>query len=390
MEKNFANEIVDRVIATIGSHNVPAALHEPRFIAEDVKSVIDCIESSFVSSVGPAISEVERKLEDITGADYAVAVSSGTAALQLALQVVGVRSDDEVLMPSLSFIATANAAAYLNAIPHFLDISDQTLGICPLKMREYLHSSLMKTNTGVYNRASGRRIGAIVPVHVFGFPAEVDQICDIAAEFEIPVVEDTAEALGSHIGGRMCGSFGVASAVSFNGNKLVTSGGGGVILTSDPKLEKRIRNLATTARSSHKWEFVHDEIGYNFRMPALNASLLSPQLDRLNLTIENKRSLAEDYQTNFADFEGGYILEKLHGSEPNYWLNCLVLNDEAMQYKNHILDQLHKAGIFARPVWLPLHKQFPYRKSPKSSLDVTTKVYDRLITLPSSSFLGSC
>ena len=389
MGENFANEIVDRVIATIGSHKVPAALHEPSITAEDLKSLTDCVESSFVSSVGPAISDVERKLAEIIGVDYAVAVSSGTAALQLALQVVGVRSHDEVLMPSLSFIATANAAAYLNAIPHFLDISDQTLGVCPQIMFEYLRSSVIKTNTGVYNKASGRRIGAIVPVHIFGFPAEIDQICDIAAEFEIPVVEDAAEALGSQIGGRMCGSFGVASALSFNGNKLATSGGGGVVLTSDPELEQRIRHLATTARSSHKWEFVHDEIGYNFRMPALNASLLSPQLDRLNLTIENKRSLAEKYQANFADFEGGDILKKLQGSEPNYWLNCLVLSDEAVRYKSHILDQLHEAGIFARPVWRPLHSQLPYRKAPKTSLDVTTKIYNRLIALPSSPFLGS-
>ena len=188
----------------------------------------------------------------------------------------------------------------------------------------------------------------------------------------------------------MCGSYGMASAVSFNGNKLVTSGGGGAGLTSDPELEKRIRHLATTARSSHQWEFVHDEIGYNFRMPALNASLLSPQLDRLNHTIQNKRSLAERYQSNFADFEGGDILEKLRGSEPNYWLTSLVLNDDAVLYKNHILGQLHEAGIFARPVWLPLHSQLPYRKAPKSSLEVTTNICDRLITLPSSPFLGSC
>ena len=388
MLQNFANDIADRVIATIGSHNVPASLHEPRFTAEDVESLVDCVESSFVSSVGPAISEVERKLGGIVGADYAVAVSSGTAALQLALKVVGVQPGDEVLMPSLSFIATANAATYLNAIPHFLDISDKTLGISPEKMREYLSSAVIKKNTGVFSKASGRRIGAIVPVHIFGFPAEVGPICDIAAEFDIPVVEDAAEALGSSICGRMCGSFGVTSAVSFNGNKLVTSGGGGAVLTNDPKLEQQIRYLATTARSSHKWEFVHDEIGYNFRMPALNASLLSPQLDRLNLTMEKKRSLAEAYQANFADFEGGYILKKSEHAEPNYWLNCLVLNDEALRYKNHILEQLHEAGILARPVWLPLHRQSPYRKAPKSNLDVTTKIFPRLITLPSSPFLG--
>ena len=388
MLQNFANDIADRVIATIGSHNVPASLHEPRFTAEDVESLVDCVESSFVSSVGPAISEVERKLGGIVGADYAVAVSSGTAALQLALKVVGVQPGDEVLMPSLSFIATANAATYLNAIPHFLDISDKTLGISPEKMREYLSSAVIKKNTGVFSKASGRRIGAIVPVHIFGFPAEVGPICDIAAEFDIPVVEDAAEALGSSICGRMCGSFGVTSAVSFNGNKLVTSGGGGAVLTNDPKLEQQIRYLATTARSSHKWEFVHDEIGYNFRMPALNASLLSPQLDRLNLTMEKKRSLAEAYQANFADFEGGYILKKSERAEPNYWLNCLVLNDEALRYKNHILEQLHEAGILARPVWLPLHRQSPYRKAPKSNLDVTTKIFPRLITLPSSPFLG--
>ena len=388
MLENIATDIADRVIATIGSHNVPAALHEPSFTAEDVKSLVDCVESSFVSSVGPAISEVERKLGAIVGADYAVAVSSGTAALQLALHVVGVQPGDEVLMPSLSFIATANAAAYLNATPHFLDISDKTLGISPEKMKEYLHSAVLKKNGGAYSKASGRRIGAIVPVHIFGFPAEVDQICDIAAEFDIPVVEDAAEALGSSIGGRMCGSFGATSAISFNGNKLVTSGGGGVVLTNDPTIEQRIRYLATTARSSHKWEFVHDEIGYNFRMPALNASLLSPQLDRLNLIIEKKRSLAEEYQANFADFEGGYILKKLEHSAPNFWLNCLVLNDEALHHKNHILEQLHQVGILARPAWLPLHNQSPYREAPKSSLDVTATVFPRLITLPSSPFLG--
>ena len=388
MLENIATDIADRVIATIGSHNVPAALHEPSFTAEDVKSLVDCVESSFVSSVGPAISEVERKLGAIVGADYAVAVSSGTAALQLALHVVGVQPGDEVLMPSLSFIATANAAAYLNATPHFLDISDKTLGISPEKMKEYLHSAVLKKNGGTYSKASGRRIGAIVPVHIFGFPAEVDQICDIAAEFDIPVVEDAAEALGSSIGGRMCGSFGATSAVSFNGNKVVTSGGGGVVLTNDPTLEQRIRHLATTARSSHKWEFVHDEIGYNFRMPALNASLLSPQLDRLQVIIEKKRSLAEEYQANFADFEGGYILKKLERSDPNFWLNCLVLNDETLHYKNHILEQLHQVGILARPVWLPLHNQSPYREAPKSNLEVTTAVFPRLITLPSSPFLG--
>ena len=282
--------------------NTPEAfipLHEPRFIGKEKEYVMDAIDSTFVSSVGAYVDKFEEMMCEITGANYAIATVNGTSALHTALLLADVETGDEIITQPLTFVATANAIAYTGATPLFIDVDRDTLGLCPQKLSNYLEENLVKKNEKWVNKNTGNRIAACVPMHTFGLPARIKDLVEVCNRYEIPVIEDSAESLGSYYNNRHTGGFGKVGIFSFNGNKTVTSGGGGAIITDDETLAKRAKHITTTAKKNHKWEYVHDEIGFNYRMPNLNAAMACAQLEQLEFYLENKRMLANRYKVFF-------------------------------------------------------------------------------------------
>lgn len=303
-------------------------LHEPRFKDIDRQYVMDAINSTFVSSIGEYVDRFERKLAAYLGADHAVVTVNGTAALQVALRLAGVEPNDEVITQPLTFVATANAIVYNNANPVFVDVSKDTLGLCPNALEKFLEQNAQKKEQGAINKTTGRRIAAIVPMHTFGHPCRMDKILALADHWNIPVVEDAAEALGSRILHQYCATFGKLGVLSFNGNKTITCGGGGAIITNDKNLAQRAKHLTTTAKINHKWEFVHDEIGYNFRMPNLNAALACAQLEQLDDVLDDKRKIANAYEIFFKEAGWGKFFTEPEGCTSNYWLNAVIMPDK--------------------------------------------------------------
>jgi aminotransferase in exopolysaccharide biosynthesis len=338
--------------------------------------------------VGPYVQAFEESLANLTGAKKVVAVSSGTAALQIALRVAGVKAGDEVLLPSLSFVATANAVSYLGGTPHFVDVEEETLGVDPDALREWLSLIAERGDEGLINKKSGRVIRALVPMHTFGHPSRIDALCEVAGDFGIVVVEDAAESLGSSFMGKHTGTFGRLGAVSFNGNKIVTTGGGGAILTDDQELAAYAKHLSTTAKEPHDWEYVHDKIGYNFRMPNINAALGLAQLEQLPGFLASKRLLAKKYQEAFKSVAEVSIVTEPRNAESNYWLQTVRLSDEVLAQRDEILRTLNASGFGARPVWRPLHLLSIYDGALRAPLPVTEKLGQSLINLPSSSGLA--
>lgn len=383
--RSLSQEIVEVLRGVIGSKPVP--LHEPRLLENEKRYLADCIDSGFVSSVGPYVQAFEESLANLTGAIRVVAVSSGTAALQIALRVAGVKAGDEVLVPSLSFVATANAVSYIGAAPHFVDVEEETLGVNPDALREWLSLTAKRSDEGLINTKSGRVIRALVPMHTFGHPSRIDALCEVARDFGIVVVEDAAESLGSTFRGKQTGTFGRLGAISFNGNKIVTTGGGGAILTDDSKLADYAKHLSTTAKEPHGWEYVHDEIGYNFRMPNINAALGVAQLEQLPGFLASKRLLVTKYQEAFSAIEGVSLVTEPDDAQSNYWLQTVLLSDEASGQRDEILQTLNASGFGARPVWRPLHLLPIYEGAHRASLPVTEKLGKSLINLPSSAGL---
>ena len=363
-------------------------LHEPRLRGNERQYLVDCIDSGFVSSVGPYVQAFEEELARLTGAKHVVAVSSGTAALQLAIRLAGVQQGDEVLVPSLTFVATANAVSYLGAFPHFVDIEETTLGIDPEALRKWLVDTSEMTQAGLRNKTTGRIIRALVPMHTFGHPSRIESLCEVARKFRLVVVEDAAESLGSTYKEKHTGTYGLLGAVSFNGNKIITTGGGGAILTDDDELADRAKHLSTTAKKPHSWEYVHDEIGYNFRMPNINAALGVAQLGQLPDFLSSKRALADKYRAAFDGIDAVSIMTELAHSRSNYWLQTLRLKDDGAPYLDEILQGLNAAGFGARPVWRPLHSLEIYEKASRAPLPVTEKLGRALINLPSSAGLA--
>ncbi|PAQ13676.1 aminotransferase DegT [Bacillaceae bacterium SAOS 7] len=362
-------------------------LHEPAFIGNEKKYVLDCIESGWVSSVGKYVDEFEQKLAEFTGVKRAVAVVNGTAALHIALKLVGVQADDEVIIPSLTFVATANAVTYANAIPHFVDVEHHTLGMDPKKLRNYLTNMTVIENGVCVNKETKRVIRAIVPMHTFGHPVAIEELKKVANEFHLALVEDAAESLGSYYKGIHTGSFGQVAAVSFNGNKTITTGGGGAILTNDEKLADRAKHLTTTAKVPHRWEYTHDEIGYNYRMPNLNAALGVAQLEQLPSYIEQKRQLAQKYKALFSSMKGITFFEEPNQAKSNYWLQTIML-DASIHDRDQVLELLNEQGIMSRPIWTPLHELPPFQSCPKGDLTVTEQLKKFVINIPSSPYLG--
>lgn len=378
-------EFVGLVRSVIGSDEF-TALHVPDIGAAEKAVVADCLDSTFVSSVGEYVTRFEDEIAAFTGARAAVAVSNGTAALEIALRLAGVGPGDEVLVPTLSFIATANAVAHIGAHPVFLDSEPDTLGLSPSALRAFLeHSSRRADDTR--NLESGRRIAAVVPMHTLGHPVRISEILHVADEWGIPVVEDAAESLGSFVGPRHTGTFGRLGILSFNGNKIITTGGGGMILTDDVALGRRAKHLTTTAKLPHRWEFEHDEVGYNYRLPNLNAALGVAQLSRLPGFLAAKRAIAARYRTAFADVPGVRFLGEPEGTTSNYWLNAVAV-DGGIEARNAFLAATNDAGIQTRPFWGLLHTQAPYRTARVEPVPVATLLSESVICLPSSPALA--
>ncbi len=368
--------------------NGKIALHEPRFEGREREYVLDCIDTTWVSYSGAYVGRFEAALAACCGATDAIAVSNGTVALQLSFQLSGIRPGDEVLVPALTFVATANAVVHAGGIPYFVEVEESTLGIDANRLRGHLQATTERRGRDCINRATGRRIAAVAPVHVFGHPVDMDPLQQVALEFDLKVIEDAAEALGSSYKGRPCGSLAPIAALSFNGNKVVTSGGGGAIVTSDPIIADRARTITTTAKREHRWAFIHDEVGYNFRLPNINAALGLAQLEQLNTTLAAKKRLWARYRDAFADMRGITIFQDTSFAASNHWLVAALLDDPNPKLLEDILGALNDAGIAARPAWMPMHQLPMYRDNPRMALPVTENLAARIINLPSSAFLA--
>lgn len=375
-------DIVRAIEAVVG--HGPVALHEPRFRGNEWAYLKECLDSTFVSSVGPFVDRFERELADYTGAARAVAVANGTAALHVALLLAGVLPEDEVLVPAMTFIATANAVSYCHATPHFVDSEERTLGMDPRALREHLSSCTERRGALCIHRATGKVIRAMVPMHTFGHPADIDGLMAVASDFGIVLIEDAAESLGSTVGGRHTGTFGRLGTLSFNGNKTLTTGGGGAVLSCDPELGARAKHLTTTAKVPHRWSFVHDEVGFNYRMPNLNAALGCAQLEQLPAFLEDKRRLHRAYAQSLAPVQGVTLVSEPAGCRSNYWLQALLLDEALADQRDAVLAATNDAGLMTRPVWTLMHRLLPYRHAPCAPLPVAESLERRLINLPSS------
>lgn len=362
-------------------------LHEPSFTGNEWLYLKECLDSTFVSSVGKFVDRFEHDLASFTGAKHAVAVVNGTAALHIALKLAGVKAGDEVLIPALTFVATANAVTYCNATPHFVDSEACTLGVDAAKLCDYLASHTEQRTGQCVNRATGRVIRAIVPMHAFGHPVDLDGLLAIAHDFNIALVEDAAESLGSCYYGRHTGTFGLMGILSFNGNKTITTGGGGAILTNNPELARHAKHLTTTAKLPHAWEYRHDEIGYNYRMPNLNAALGCAQLEQLPAMLAAKRRLFQRYQTAFAPVPGVKLMAEPKKCQSNYWLQTLLLDTDQANQCDLIFKTTNDAGFMTRPAWILMHELAPFKECPGMDLAGVQSLAQRLINIPSSSGL---
>lgn len=379
----IAEQVVSALREVLGERSV--ALHEPSFGGNEWLYLKECLDSTFVSSVGKFVDRFEAELADATGARHAVAVVNGTAALHIALKLAGVQAGDEVLVPALTFVSTANAVTYCSAIPHFVDSEERTLGMDPGKLRAHLAETTEQRAGLCCNRATGRTVRAMVPMHTFGHPVDIDGLLALARDFNITMVEDAAESLGSYYHGRHTGTFGLLGILSFNGNKTITTGGGGAILTNDTELARRAKHLTTTAKLTHRWEFVHDEVGYNYRMPNVNAALGCAQLEQLAGFLQNKRSLFGSYRNAFAAVPDVRLIAEPPNCKSNYWLQTLLLDESIAEQRDDILAATNDAGLITRPAWTLIHELAPFHQCPSMSLKGAESLARRLLNLPSSS-----
>lgn len=364
------------------------SLHEPQFGGNEWNYVKECLDTGWVSSVGKFVDRLEAQLSEYTGARRAVAVVNGTAALHICLKLVGVERGDEVLVPALIFVAAANAVSYCGAIPHFVDSEEQTLGLDPHKLKAYLQEIAEVRTDGCYSRQTGRHIKAVVPMHTFGHPVDLDPLVDVCNQFKLAMVEDAAESLGSFYKGRHTGNWGRLSALSFNGNKTITTGGGGAILTNDEDIGKLAKHITTTAKLPHKWAFNHDMVGYNYRMPNINAALGCAQLEQLPDFLVKKRALANRYREAFKEVKGVSIFKEPDFAKSNYWLNVLLLDESIAEERNNLLELTNSCGILTRPAWTLMHKLPMFNGCPRMDLSVAENLERRLINIPSSVVLG--
>ena len=373
--------IIDIIRARYPEQDGPIPVHAPVMGDIEKAYLVACVDSSFVSSVGSYVTCFEQEIAKFCGARHAIATVNGTAALHMALLLAGVRHGDLVLTQSLTFVATANAIAHCGAVPCFLDISRETLGLDPAELATYLSERCRHEDGRLLDKQTGRRVAACVPMSTFGHPADLPRIVALCREYGLPLIEDAAEALGSWRDSRHMGTFGLIGVLSFNGNKVITTGGGGMILTDDDGLATRARHLTTTAKQPHPWAYFHDEVGYNYRLPNLNAAFGCAQLERLPLLLADKRQLASEYAVALADL-GVPLVAEPTGCVSNYWLCAMLLSGPAE--RDAFLAEAVAAGIQCRPTWAPLHRLPMYTESPRRSLPITEEIADRLVNLPST------
>ena len=373
--------IIDKIRELYGEPEKFIPLHSPLFIGNEKKYLEECIDSTFVSSVGKFVNLFEDQVAEYTGSRRAVACVNGTCALHIALRLAGVKQDDEVITQPLTFIATTNAISYCGAKPLFLDVDTKTMGLSPTALGIFLSSETEMKAGGCYNRSTGNRIKACVPMHTFGHPCRIDEIALICEKYKIELIEDAAESIGSYYKGKHTGTFGKIGVLSFNGNKIITTGGGGMLLFNDEELAQRAKHLTTQAKVAHPWNFVHDEIGYNYRMPNLNAALGVAQMENVDLYLEKKRQLAKSY-------EGFFHLQKISFfSEPencisNFWLNVIIFESE--EDRNQFLIESNSQGVMTRPAWRLMNKLPMFENCQKGSLANSEWLEERIVNIPSS------
>jgi len=372
-------EVVEFSRRIYGDAFIP--LHRPVFKGNERNYLVDCIDSNFVSSVGEKVTEFEQKVADFTGSKYAIATVNGTAALHIAIELAGVKSGDEVISQALTFVATCNAISYTGAKPIFVDVDIDTMGLSPEALKRFLEGNAEKRASGTFNRTSGKRISACVPMHTFGFPCRIAEITQICADWDITLIEDAAESLGSYVGSRHSGTFGSMGTLSFNGNKVITTGGGGMIVTDDAELANRAKYITTTAKVPHPYQFVHDEIGYNYRMPNLNAALGCAQIERLDEFLKIKAQLSNQWDA-FFDQRGGRFVRAIDGSKANHWLNTLVLDSK--KDRDKFLKVTNDNGVMTRPCWTLMSKLSMFKDCQSDGLENSMWLEDRVVNIPSS------
>ncbi|MEQ3321850.1 LegC family aminotransferase [Bacteroides xylanisolvens] len=357
-------------------------LSVPRFIGNEKKYLEECIDTTFVSSVGKFVDRFEGEIAKYTGAKKAVVCVSGTNALHMSLLLCGVQCDDEVLTQALTFIATCNALSYIGAHPVFIDVDKSTMGLSPDAMKEWLVKNAEIKNNKCYNKNTGRRIKACIPMHTFGHPVRIEELAQLCDEYHLELVEDAAESIGSKYRNRHTGTFGKVSAISFNGNKTITTGGGGMMLFQDEELGKLAKHITTQAKVPHRWEFVHDQIGYNYRMPNINAALGCAQLEYLDEFIARKREVAKEYAVFFQKINDIDFFEEPENCFSNYWLNAVILKDKSAQLE--FLKYTNDNGIMTRPVWELMNRLPMYKNCENDGLKNTIWFADRVVNIPSS------
>ena len=377
--RNRNQIIVDFVREIYGLGSIP--LHRPVFEGKERQYLVDCIDSNFVSSAGARVAEFEQLITNFTGAKYAIATVNGTAALHAALQLAGVQRGEEVISQALTFIATCNALSYTGAYPVFVDVDRDTMGMSPYALSRFLDQNAEKRKGRAWNKSTGRRIAACVPMHTFGLPCRIEEIAAICSNWGIALVEDAAESLGSYVDGRHTGTFGQLATLSFNGNKVITTGGGGMIITNDEDLAKRAKHITTTSKVPHPYEFVHDEVGYNYRLPNINAALGCAQMERLEKILHIKSEVAQRYSA-FFDALGITFVTGREGATTNNWLNALVL--DSLAERDEFLAYTNSKGVMTRPVWCLMTRLKMFAHCQHDGLENSVWLEDRVVNLPSS------
>ena len=379
---DIPNQVFESICSVVGRK--PIGLHEPKFSGNEWKYLKDCLDSTFVSSIGKYVEKFERLLENYTGAKYAVAIVNGTSALHLSLLLAGIKKNDEVLLPALTFVASANAVLYCNAIPNFVDSDKVSLGIDIVKLEKYLRSNCEVNNNVCINKQTGRIIRGIMPVHVFGHCSNLNQLLKLAKNYNLKVVEDASEALGSFFKNKHLGTFGLMGVLSFNGNKIITTGGGGAIITNNKYIAQKAKHLSTTAKVNHQWEYLHDDIGYNYRMPNINAALGCAQIEKIEEKIKIKRKLYNKYKNSFSNLNKIKLLNEPKNCRSNFWLQTIILDKEIYLMRDEILKLTNKNKINTRPVWKLIPNLNPFKSYPKSCLKNATELEKTIINLPSN------
>ncbi|WDV47432.1 LegC family aminotransferase [Clostridiaceae bacterium M8S5] len=387
-EKLDTLSIVSLVKDVLDKGEEKISLHEPNFQGNEWKYIKDCLDSGWVSSVGKYVNEFEKRLVEYTGVKYAISVVNGTAALHICLKISGVSINDEVLLPALTFVATANAVKYCGGIPHFVDSEYVSLGINPKKLNRYLKTIATIKDGCCYNKLTNRRIKAVIAMHTFGHPVDLEKLMKVCQRYKLILIEDAAEALGSYYKDKHVGNWGNVSSLSFNGNKIITTGGGGAILTNDRKLATIAKHITTTAKLPHRWALIHDKVGYNYRMPNINAALGCAQIEQLDRFVQKKRSLAKKYHNKLTRAKGITIMKEPKYARSNYWLNTILIDKKHSNYRDELLNIFHQNNIYSRPAWTLINKLIPFKDCPSMDLSTSESLEKRIINIPSSACFG--